>query len=179
MRDIAPRYAIVTARPRDLPLLPAIELAAARMLAAWLEEEALAETTNIEQLADAQRDGRLWVALDDERPVGFAYAKRLEPAFAHLEEIDVHPDHGHRGIGRRLLTTVSTWAANRAYRGVTLTTFRDPPWNMPFYASAGFELVSPTEMRPALAALFERESARGLDSARRVVMEQRNSAQTK
>jgi GNAT superfamily N-acetyltransferase len=170
----SPGHAIVVARARDLSSLPGIELAAARMLAAWLDEDALTETTDAAQLEHARRGGRLWVALgEDDVPVGFAYAELLEPAFVHLEEIDVHPDHGHRGIGRRLLATVCTWAANEGYRGVTLTTFRDPPWNMPFYVSAGFEVVAPVELRPALAAVFQREAARGLDPARRVVMERR------
>jgi len=172
---IAPGYAIVAARARDLSSLPGIELAAAAMLAAWLDEDALAETTSLAQLEHACRAGQLWVALgDDDAPVGFAYAELLEPAFVHLEEIDVHPDHGHRGLGRRLLATVCTWAEKEGYRGVTLTTFRDPPWNMPFYASAGFEVVPPAELRPALAAVFQREAVRGLDPARRVVMERRS-----
>ena len=171
-----PDYRIIAARPDDLPSLPGIELAASRMLAAWLEEEALAETTDVMQLEQAGREGRLWVALDHDAPVGFAYVELLEPTFAHLEEIDVHPEHGHRGLGRRLLTTVCAWAAGRGYRGVTLTTFRDPPWNMPFYASAGFQVVPPADLRPALAAVFHREAVRGLDPARRVVMERRNPA---
>jgi GNAT superfamily N-acetyltransferase len=173
------RYRIVGARPGDLPSLPGIELAAARMLAAWLEEDALAETTSAARLEQARQDGRLWVALDDDAPVGFAHVELLEPAFAHLEEIDVHPRHGRRGIGRQLLAMVCRWAANEAYRGVTLTTFRDPPWNMPFYSSAGFEIVPPADLRPALATLFQREAARGLDPARRVVMERRSEAQAR
>jgi GNAT superfamily N-acetyltransferase len=165
------RYRIIVARRGDLSSLAGIELAAARMLAAWLEEDALAETTGATQLEQARREGRLWVALCNDGPVGFAYVELLESAFAHLEEIDVHPAHGRRGIGRQLLTTVCEWAVNNVYRGVTLTTFRDPPWNMPFYASAGFQVVEPADLRPALATVFKREAARGLDPARRVVME--------
>jgi hypothetical protein len=34
-------------------------------------------------------------------PLGFAHVGILEPLVAHLKEVDVHPDHGHRGIGTR------------------------------------------------------------------------------
>jgi hypothetical protein len=53
---------------------------------------------------------------------------------------------------------------------VTLTTFRDVPWNMPFYARLGFEIVPPEQVGPALFAIVEGETRRGLDPARRVVM---------
>lgn len=165
-----PRYEIVEARPDDLRWLPAIELAAARLLAGHAPESVLAEVTGEQELRDAQARGHLWVALADDVPVGFAHVEVLEPAAAHLEEIDVHPDHGRRGLGRRLVAAVCEWAAARGYRWVTLTTFRDVPWNMPFYASLGFEVVAPVDVSVALSAIVREETSRGLDPARRVVM---------
>jgi GNAT superfamily N-acetyltransferase len=165
-----PRYTIARARPADLPLLAAIELAAAELLRGHAPPSVLNETTSLEVLSVARREGRLWVALADDTPVGFAHVEVREPPHAHLEEIDVHPDHGRRGLGRRLVASVCTWATTAGHRSVTLTTFRDVPWNMPFYQRLGFEVIAAHELSPVLRALVEGETRRGLDPASRVVM---------
>jgi GNAT superfamily N-acetyltransferase len=154
-------YKISAARRCDLPLLPAIELAAATLLAGHAPASVLAETTCQADLEDAQQRGHLWVALADDVPVGFAHIMVLGPGIAHLEEIDVHPEHGRRGLGSRLVITVCTWAATNGYSCVTLTTFRDVPWNMPFYARLGFEQIPPAELSPALLSVIEDETRRG------------------
>lgn len=165
-----PVYTITKARLKDLPLLPAIELAAARLLAGHAPESVLTETTDHEVLESAQRHGHLWVALADDVPVGFAHVEVLEPTTAHLEEIDVHPEHGRRGLGRRLVMAVCAWAEASGYREVTLTTFRDVRFNMPFYARLGFEVIPSEELSVALDVVVEEETRRGLDPARRVPM---------
>jgi GNAT superfamily N-acetyltransferase len=151
-------------------MLPTIELAAATLLAGHAPESVLTETTTQAALKDAQQRGHLWVALADSIPVGFAHLKVLAPGVAHLEEIDVHPEHGRRGLGTRLVTTVCGWAATNGYPYVTLTTFRNVPWNMPFYARLGFEQIPPAELSPALLSVIEDETRRGLDPDRRVAM---------
>lgn len=165
-----PAYRVVQARRHDLPLLPAIELAAARMLTGHAPAAVLTETTTQFQFRDAWRHGRLWVALADQVPVGFAHVVVREPGVAHLEELDVHPEHGRRGLGRWLVATVCAWAAEHGYGAVTLTTFRDVPWNRPFYERVGFVVVPPSEISPAMLALVVEEYRRGLDPQRRVVM---------
>ncbi len=167
---MTPVYKITAARRSDLPLLPAIELAAAKLLAGHAPESVLAETTSHENLKDAQSHGHLWVALADDVPVGFAHVEVLEPTVAHLEEIDVHPEHGRRGLGRRLVMAICAWAATAGYRWVTLTTFRDVPWNMPFYARLGFDVIPSQELSPALLLVVEDETLRGIDPSRRVAM---------
>jgi GNAT superfamily N-acetyltransferase len=168
-----PTYEIAVARPEDLERLPAIELAAARLLAGQAPEAVLEETTSQEVLQAAQSDGRVLVALADAAPVGFAHVELLEPRCAHLEEIDVHPDHGRRGLGKRLVLGVCRWAAASGHAWVTLTTFRDLPWNMPFYIRLGFEEIPSGELSPALRSLIEDETRRGLDRNRRVAMRRR------
>src|SRR4029077_1421090 len=166
-------YTIAVARPEDLARLPEIELEAARLLAGHAPEPVLSETTSHEILQLAQREGRLWVALAAGDPVGFAHVEVLDADTVHLEEIDVHPDHGRRGLGARLVTHVCRWAADAGYRSVTLTTFRDVPWNMPFYARLGFEILAVDALPPVLRAIVEDEARRGLDPRRRVVMTRR------
>src|ERR1041385_6200733 len=163
-------YTIELARPFDIPLLPAIELAAARLFDGYGPEWLLTETTSEETLRRAQRAGLLWVALADDVPVGFADVELIEPGSAHLEELDVHPDHMRRGLGSRLVMTVCEWASSQGYHAVTLNTSRDVAWNMPFYARLGFEEVREEDWSPAVRSVFERETSRGLDASRRLVM---------
>ena len=145
---MAPQYTITTARSADLGLLPPIELAAARLLEGRAPESVLRETTSQDVLERAQRDGRLWVVLADDVPVGFARVEMIEPDVAHLEEIDILPEHGRRGLGTGLVLQVCQWAAAHGYEAITLTTFRDVPWNMPFYSRIGFRLVPTEQLSP-------------------------------
>jgi 4-diphosphocytidyl-2-C-methyl-D-erythritol kinase len=165
-----PRYAIARARPRDLPLLPAIERAAGALLRGHAPASVLEEVTDGADLRAAQAEGRLWVALAGDTPVGFALVEMLAPGRPHLEEIDVHPRHGRRGVGAALLRAVCDWAARSGYAELTLTTFRAVPWNLPFYAAHGFEEVPGDQTPPELAAIVRDELARGLDPDQRAVM---------
>jgi N-acetylglutamate synthase-like GNAT family acetyltransferase len=89
---------------------------------------------------------------------------------AHLEENDVLPAHGRRGLGTRLVEEVCRWAASAGYEYVTLTTFRDLPWHAPFYERLGFRAVLPAELPSALRSVGEDETRRGRDPSRRVAM---------
>jgi GNAT superfamily N-acetyltransferase len=164
------RYVITEARLEDLSRLAAIELAAARLLTGYAPESVLNETTRLDVLERAQRLGHLWVALADGVPVGFALVEVIEPVAVHLEEIDVHPEHGRRGLGTALVLRVCDWAASRRHDAVTLTTFRDVPWNMPFYEQLGFGVVPRGQLSAGLRAVIDDETRRGLDPSRRVVM---------
>jgi GNAT superfamily N-acetyltransferase len=101
--------------------------------------------------------------------VGFALVELID-GHPHLEEMDVHPAFGRRGIGSRLLEAVRDWTRSAGYPGITLTTFREVPWNAPFYARAGYRALKSHELSPALRELVRSEAARGLDPVTRVVM---------
>jgi GNAT superfamily N-acetyltransferase len=103
------------------------------------------------------------------RDTGGAHVEILGSRTAHLEEIDVHPDHGRRGLGTRFVAAVCGRAAMSGYREVTLTTFRAVPWNMPLYSRLGFREVPRQELSAELLAVVHDEASRGLDPARRVV----------
>ena len=162
------------ARREDLPFLPAVERDAAAAFAPYLREmglsAALLDTvTSLEELRHAQRAGQLWVAAVDDVPVGFALVCELG-GFAHLEEMDVLPRHAGRGIGSLLLQAVSEAAMRAGLPGVTLSTFRDVPWNAPFYERRGFVIVAAGELSDEHARLREAEASRGLRPDLRVMM---------
>lgn len=165
-----PPYQIRLARPDDLARIPAIELAAASQLAGHAPAAVLAETTSQKDLDVRLSHGHLWVACAGDEPVGFAYVKLIEPASAHLDEIDVHPAHGRRGLGTGLVRAVCRWAAEAGLQAVTLRTFREVPWNMPFYARLGFEALDDEALGEAQRAVISDEVRRGLAADRRVTM---------
>jgi GNAT superfamily N-acetyltransferase len=164
-------YTVRLARADDLAHLNGIELAAARL---FLETEfaflATGGTLPTATLAEGLAAGLLWIAADGaDRPVGFALGQ-LHGDTLHLHEIDVHPDHGRRGLGRRLIAALCAEAAARGCAAVTLSTFRDIAWNGPFYASLGFAALDEAELTPALRELRAHEARAGLPIERRVCM---------
>ena len=167
-------YSIRLAEVADIPYLSAVELAAAQLLRGYAPESVLAGTTDEVTFAAATLAGRLWVASRDNIPVGFALVKMLAEDLPHLEEIDVHPTHGRRGLGRALVRAVCDWAIACGYAMLTLTTFRNVPWNFPFYARLGFVEVSWETLRPELATVVFEEAHRGLDPQTRAVMAYRS-----
>jgi GNAT superfamily N-acetyltransferase len=129
-----------------------------------------AEPTERSELEAACREGELFVATDaDDRAVGFAMLGEVG-GHAHLWELDVHPDHGRRGIGRALLEHVCQAAAEAGHRRITLTTFAEVPWNAPFYRRAGFFELRGEAIGPALRELLAEEARGGLDPAERCCM---------
>jgi len=155
----------------DIEALPGIELRAAALFSPDDLPRALAaEATPIETFRAAQREGRLWVArAETGLPVGFALLE-ARGRDACLEELDVDPAYGRRGLGRRLVEAVRDAARERGHRRLVLATFRDVPWNAPFYRRLGFTVVGETELDPGLEALRRKDAETGLDLARRVVM---------
>jgi GNAT superfamily N-acetyltransferase len=163
-------YTIRLARPDDVPLLREIELAAARLFVGYAPESLLTEALSQDVLANGQRRGLLWIAVAGDKPVGFALVEVIEQESAHLEEMDVHPDHMRRGLGSKLVNTICEWAATQGYKSVTLNTSRDIAWNMPFYERLGFAELVPSEWSTELRSVFAAETLRGLDPTRRLVM---------
>ncbi|MFZ5728170.1 MAG: GNAT family N-acetyltransferase [Pseudomonadota bacterium] len=114
-------------------------------------------------------DGLVWVAETGGRPAAFL-AARQEPDSLHILEFDVRREEQGRGVGRALLSFAIAEARRRGFGGLSLTTFRDVPWNAPFYASAGFAIVERPDAPEWLIAYLDRETGRGLDPARRCAM---------
>jgi len=112
----------------------------------------------------------LAVFVSGDPPVGFVWLN-LVCGQAHIEELAVLQSAGRRGLGRGLVEASCGWAEQAGYRSVTLCTYRDVPWNGPFYRSAGFVELEPDAWCADLATLRATERANGLDDfGPRVVM---------
>lgn len=128
-------------------------------------------------------DGQVWVAeqihpIDQplgsktstsQGPVGFAIATVLGPV-AYLEEVDVLPTHGRRGLGRRLVETVAEWARANGFPHLTLSTFVDIAWNAPFYSTIGFEKLPKNRWERELEEISMLEQKLGLPVEQRTFM---------
>lgn len=118
-------------RPDELVLLPAIEAAA----------DTLFRPLGIGPLpgpgTPSEFAGALVVLVAGDPPVGLCRIDGVQGG-AHLEQLSVHPDHTGHGIGRALLRAGCAWAKAQDFDEITLATYRDVPWNGPFYASEGF-----------------------------------------
>jgi GNAT superfamily N-acetyltransferase len=157
--------------PEDGPDLQRIELLAGEQFRdIGMADIADAELPSTEVLARYAEAGRGWVALDETgRPSGFVIVDVVD-GNAHIEQVSVRPDQQGRGVGRALIDRVRAWAAERRMAAMTLTTFRDVPWNAPLYRHLGFHDLSEAELGPELAAVRDEETAHGLDPATRVCM---------
>ncbi|MBL8189870.1 MAG: GNAT family N-acetyltransferase, partial [Acidobacteria bacterium] len=164
-------FEIRLAQPSDLPFLAEIETAASELFSQFpVLADLPTDATPLASFQSAQRNQLLWVATSQSgKPVGFALVKLLGDS-VHLEEMDVLPEFGRRGIGSKLVRTVCEWTQTSGKRAVTLTTFRDVPWNAPFYRKLGFRILEQDEWTPELHQLVEQEERRGLKRELRVVM---------
>jgi GNAT superfamily N-acetyltransferase len=159
------------ARPGELTELQAIELAAGELFRE-IGMVAVADHAPppLSVMDEYQRDGRAWVAADqDDRPVGYILVMLVDGC-ANIEQVSVHPAQARRGIGRLLIDEVDRWAAERGLPALTLTTFRSVAWNGPYYARLGFRELSPAEFTPGLEEIRAAETAIGLDPAHRICM---------
>ncbi len=148
------------AQPAELPYLQEIENAAGESFRdVGMPEIADDDPMSLEALAEHE----VRVAVGEEGvPVAFIAIGDVDGAI-HIHEIAVHPSRARQGIGAALIEHVQ-----RAGRAVTLTTFRDVPWNQPYYERLGFRAV--TDVSPGLAEIMREEASRGLDPVNRVAM---------
>lgn len=153
----------------DVAALPAIERAAGQRFRdvpalAWLADN---EVICVEDHLGYAGRGLSWLALADDRPVGFILAE-AHPSSLFIVELSVHLDRQGRVLGRQLIARAAAHARSLGLNSLTLTTFRDVPWNAPFYRRLGFEML--TTLTPELRQKREEETAHGLAYGSRCAM---------
>jgi ribosomal protein S18 acetylase RimI-like enzyme len=158
------------AAPSEASVLRDVELASGQLF----REHGLGHLADDEPLwlddwETYQQTGLAWVAERDDAVVGFLLAEVLDEAL-HIEQVSVLPSHGRQGIGTALVERACREAAARGYASVTLSTFRDVPFNAPLYRRLGFRDLTDAELTPGLRARRDHETASGLDPTTRVMM---------
>jgi N-acetylglutamate synthase-like GNAT family acetyltransferase len=159
------------AMPADAVLLPDIERSAGHIFRQipgleWITDD---HVMTADQHLPAILAQSAWVACEEEEIVGFLNAERTSDAL-HIREISVLGRVMGRGIGRQLIETAATAARTSGLSALTLTTFRDVPWNAPYYQRLGFELLAEAELDARLISILAHEVAAGLPGDRRCAM---------
>ena len=164
-------YRIRPGRPDEVEAVRAVEVAAASLFrSVGLPQIAALDPAEPEEVLRRAREGRLWVVADTaDRPVAFALVSVIDDTL-HVEELDVHPDHARRGLGAALLDRLETVAREWRLPELTLSTFRDVPWNAPYYARLGFVPMADEDLGPGLAAIRDMIAAKGIDIIPRLFM---------
>lgn len=160
------------ARMDELELLREIESAADQAFRTiGMDLVAESDPAPLASLQDYQHAGRAFVHTEDAGlPVAFLLLGLLDGS-AHIEQVSVHPTYARQGRGRDLIDAAEAWAeAEKGLHSLTLTTYANVPWNAPYYARLGFDVVPPPAWSPGIRALREREAAIGLDAWPRIVM---------
>jgi GNAT superfamily N-acetyltransferase len=143
----------------DVRHLPEIERSAGRAFLSIQELAWIAANDVTSQDVDAARvaQGTTWVVEIESKVVGFLSAEIVEEEL-HVWELAVHFDWQGKGLGRSLMSKAISHAKYAGLWSVTLTTFKDVPWNEPFYRSLGFESATfdmPARLRNVLLAEAE------------------------
>jgi len=158
------------ARLDDLPVLADIERDADQLfLQTDMPEIGEAEPTDPAALARLVDDGAFWVAELDGAPVGFLAAGTRSGQYVILQVSVARSGQG-RGVGARLMQTALDHGRATGAPDVVLTTFRDIPWNAPWYARFGFMEIPEDERSDAVRDMQAHEAAHGLDMSRRCAL---------
>lgn len=155
----------------DLPALASIEIEAAKRFLGTGLVDHLRETSfdpaSLKALIDCKQ---VWLACEpDNTPVGFIVVS-VRGVIAYLEEMDVLPAHGRRGLGSSLVSTAKEWALDKGLEALILSTFESIPWNAPFYERLGFTVVPEELWSEDMLHLRAEEQERGLPLDKRVIM---------
>ncbi|MBB6629232.1 GNAT family N-acetyltransferase [Nocardioides sp. KIGAM211] len=148
-------YDVRRATREDLAALQSVELSGNPMFDELFGPTGWGAPTGAERAA---QPGFVLVAGDP--PVGFAHVLDLEGT-AHLEQLSVLPDLLRQGIGSALVRAAQAEAAARGHAALSLCTYRDVPWNAPFYRTLGF--VEAERLTPLQRRLRDHEHDAGLD----------------
>ena len=164
-------WSLRLARGSDAESFPSIEASASRLFdtVEGLGGIAGQHTIPVERLRRCIAKGHCLVALSGERLVGFLVNEPFSREL-HLWEFDVHSKFQQQGIGAGLMRACQIDARNCGFRALTLTTFREVPWNAPFYERLGFVEIADVASHPRLHDEIEKEVAHGLPRERRCAM---------
>jgi GNAT superfamily N-acetyltransferase len=158
-------------RRDELEALRSLERDAGRVFAAiGMPRIAADEPLPVAELEAFRASGRAWVAVDArDRPIAYLLSSVVDGC-AHIDQVSVASAHARRGVGAALIEHLAAAARREGRPALTLTTFRDVPWNAPYYERLGFVTVPEADQGPELAALVSRDAATIPGDAPRVAM---------
>jgi GNAT superfamily N-acetyltransferase len=175
MRRLPEGYSISGVAADEIADLIAIDLAASQLFAGtgMLPDAELLDHVPADVFEAAVPGGNLFVARDRKGlPAGFVLTS-LRGDTLYLDQVSVHPGHGRRGLGAALIRRVFQDAEDRGLKTVTLSTFRDLPWNAPFYRTLGFRELPRKQMTDWMLEIEARQ-AEVMDVTKRCFMRRKS-----
>lgn len=156
------------AAQEDIPALSTLSAAARARYAGWPDLAFVATAPPLGP--DRFAAGETLVARleDDPTPLGFVLLRPLD-GLLYLDNISVASNAGGRGIGTLLLAAAEARRLALGLPGISLTTFRAPPWNGPWFRRQGFAPMPRDAIGAGLADVIARQN-RMLDPASREVL---------
>jgi len=157
-----------------LDALPGIERASDTLFAATRYARVVATfpTTTVEEFQESQDRWGLWVAVDaGDRPVGFAKCQPIGRAMLYVGQLSVLPAHAGHRLAAWMLDRAAAFHGPRGITRMTLTTFRDLPWNAPYYSRIGFREVADLAAEVFLKRQVDAQIRAGFPRESRVAME--------
>jgi GNAT superfamily N-acetyltransferase len=171
MYRAASDFSIRPGRLSDVPFLGDVERSAAQIFrTANLDSLADGPTVDPPFLASMVDMKQLWVAVDrKDEPIGFVGGENIDGNF-HLVEISVARPYQGKGVGKVLMEQMIEEVRRVGYKIITLTTYRDLPWNGPWYSRMGFSEVRIVDMVPEYWKVWQIEAQHGFNMASRCLM---------
>lgn len=166
---------IRSATPVDLDNLAILEVQAGQVFHSVGMSAVADDVPDQEALRRRQGQGLIWVAEVHGEIAGYIVATVLD-GNAHIQQVSVAPAYARQRIGHQLISHVEDWGGRHSRPATTLTTFRDVPWNGPYYETLGYRELSGSEIGCEVSAELKHEATLpGLDASRRCAMIKPNS----
>ncbi|OYD81969.1 GNAT family N-acetyltransferase [Azospirillum brasilense] len=156
----------------DVPALPEIERSSGEVFRRWKGLEWIADddVQSEEQHRALIANGIAFVADLEGYGVAAFLNGEVTPDALHIWQLAVHRDQQRRGIGRKLIEAAQQYATDHGINSLSLTTFRNVPWNEPYYQRLGFVTLDREHLGSRLMAILDAERQAGLPTAQRCAM---------
>jgi GNAT superfamily N-acetyltransferase len=89
-----------------------------------------------------------------EAPCGFVHVLEWKEN-SHVDQLAVRRAWQRQGIGTALIQAAARETARNGYTEMTLITYREVPWNAPFYARLGFRSIEARSLFEEAAVVLE------------------------
>ena len=155
------------AQPSEIETVRDLERASAQRFVGLMDALAEDEPSPAVVLAARIEQDGLLVAEIDGVMAAFVMFRPVGDGL-YIEQIDVLPAFERRGVGAALIEAVGLRTSR-----LLLSTFRDVPWNAPYYRRLGFLDLDDKKLAPDLMEIRREHLARGLDESLRIFMERR------
>jgi ribosomal protein S18 acetylase RimI-like enzyme len=158
----------------DLQRLVVVEVEAGQVFRTVGMTRVAEDVPQISELRAALETNRLWVTEVGSEVAGYITGEVLD-GNAHIAQVSVAPAYAGRALGRALIEFVEDWGRAAGRPATTLTTFRDVPWNGPYYSRLGYHVLPEEDVGPELARTMTHEaSLPGIDASLRCAMVKTN-----